>query len=749
MGEFGLSVHRSGGSICSGVVRRGVAQSGQRICFGRFEALPEGKREWPFLLPSVETEIEDWAFSLFYREAAGVNSVSSSSPCFLPASACALPQKEAHIVTIHRDSCLWLYSNWQRDNGLIPTPMGSDSCLYFILVKRKAYEPVSEINNAIPSHPFAPDGSTCPRVEEFDDWPSLQKIPELVDSESAGLEESGATRIFNGFESLLIPGGRPNSMEFAISQACRLSKERPVLGGYYSFLSIEPLSLIPLVQPSSRTCTIDATEIANSIIEKIRKGATIWHQISGGVERAAVRSGKTIKKRRLFVEVSTERPLGSGKRITITEHAIEDVARYVEEASVDCVRTKYESKGKVNDNLKPYLDQKNLYDIIIYSHSLEVWNPEYSVARVAGKEAMDQEKIRSVLDWEVPKKERSGSSGGERYDSFKENVDMPSVWSARLTKLAAEEIRRMNAAGGVQNRPAEDGRVHVVEPRAREALKKGGGDERLYSKSMPELDSAKMIIDAGSSDNIASTEMQTRLLPSELAKEKGVGITFLDMEEESIECYALRAKLTSRAEDREQTVLQAEKEGYFSAFNLVVEMKIYSTVDAFTQLNEMWIAIKNATTGANPLALLTAAQPYSDNYYQAPKPQRSNATSSFTRPNASTRHNGKEIVKPVTPQSDQYFKSPTNLRNKKQPSNFFKLRNKTEDTTPRMGYSALTARDLTTMQRNAGSQSGLKTNENHKEKMMMCKQPNKCSTTRQAEQADWLADTDEEIENRN
>ncbi|GJW95173.1 hypothetical protein Tco_0174845 [Tanacetum coccineum] len=40
---------------------------------------------------------------------------------------------------------------------------------------------------------------------------------------------------------------------------------------------------------------------------------------------------------------------------------------------------------------------------------------------------------------------------------------------------------------------------------------------------------------------------------------------------------------------------------------------------------------------ANPLALLAAAQPYSDNYYQAPKPQRSNAPSymqsSSTRPN--------------------------------------------------------------------------------------------------------------------
>jgi len=87
---------------------------------------------------------------------------------------------------------------------------------------------------------------------------------------------------------------------------------------YSSFFSIEPLSLILLVQPSSRTCTINATKIANSIIEYIRKGATVWHQISGGVERAAVKSGKTIKKRRLLVKVSTERPLGSGKQITIT-----------------------------------------------------------------------------------------------------------------------------------------------------------------------------------------------------------------------------------------------------------------------------------------------------------------------------------------------------------------------------------------------------------------------------------------------
>lgn len=40
---------------------------------------------------------------------------------------------------------------------------------------------------------------------------------------------------------------------------------------------------------------------------------------------------------------------------------------------------------------------------------------------------------------------------------------------------------------------------------------KGGEDGRLYSKSMSELAGAKIIIDAGSLDNIASTEMANQL----------------------------------------------------------------------------------------------------------------------------------------------------------------------------------------------------------------------------------------------
>ncbi|GKG14820.1 hypothetical protein Tco_0354420, partial [Tanacetum coccineum] len=122
---------------------------------------------------------------------------------------------------------------------------------------------------------------------------------------------------------------------------------------------------------------------------------------------------------------------------------------------------------------------------------------------------------------------------------------------------------------------------------------------------------------------------------------------------------------------------------------------------------------KRIAKSANLLALFAAAQPYSDSYYQAPKPQRTNTTSSSTRPSASTRHKGKEIAKPVTPPSEsvseedsdpeqarrdkdmqknlallaKYFKKlykPTNnnLRTS------LNSKNKTEDTTPRQSDSA-------------------------------------------------------------
>ncbi|GKD81472.1 retrovirus-related pol polyprotein from transposon TNT 1-94, partial [Tanacetum coccineum] len=233
--------------------------------------------------------------------------------------------------------------------------------------------------------------------------------------------------------------------------------------------------------------------------------------------------------------------------------------------------------------------------------------------------------------------------------------------------------------------------------------------------------------------------------------------------------------------------------------------KLFDVLKQFqNEVND--IRSERLARSANPLALLAAAQPYSDNYYQAPKPQRSNAPSymqsSSTRPSATTRHKGKEIAKPVTPQSEsvseedsdpeqarrdkdmkknlallaKYFKKlykPTN-NNLRTSSN---SRNKTEDTTPRYnndnqsgqfgnqrtmtvagaretvgspvvqqnGIQCFNCKGFGHYARECRKPKRVKDYAYHKEKMMMCKQAEQ-GVPLQAEQADWLEDTDEEID---
>ncbi|GJS29245.1 hypothetical protein Tco_0489865 [Tanacetum coccineum] len=86
--------------------------------------------------------------------------------------------------------------------------------------------------------------------------------------------------------------------------------------------------------------------------------------------------------------------------------------------------------------------------------------------------------------------------------------------------------------------------------------------------------------------------------------------------------YKLMNELTRNNLQREEI----DKVSYHRLFDLLKQFQ--------NEVND--IRSERLARSANPLALLAAAQPYSDNYYQAPKPQRSNAPSymqsSSTRP---------------------------------------------------------------------------------------------------------------------
>ncbi|GKA71815.1 hypothetical protein Tco_0778031 [Tanacetum coccineum] len=128
-------------------------------------------------------------------------------------------------------------------------------------------------------------------------------------------------------------------------------------------------------------------------------------------------------------------------------------------------------------------------------------------------------------------------------------------------------------------------------------------------------------------------------------------------------------------------------ESYYSRFYKLMNELTRNNLQVTTMQVNVQFLQQLQPECANPLALLAAAQPYSDNYYQAPKLQRSNATSSFTRPSASTKPKDKEIAKLVTPQSESVSEEdsdPEQARKDKDMQKNLALlaKNKTEDSTP-------------------------------------------------------------------
>nr|GEX15212.1 retrovirus-related Pol polyprotein from transposon TNT 1-94 [Tanacetum cinerariifolium] len=209
---------------------------------------------------------------------------------------------------------------------------------------------------------------------------------------------------------------------------------------------------------------------------------------------------------------------------------------------------------------------------------------------------------------------------------------------------------------------------------------------------------------------------------------------------------------------------------------------------------------------SNPLALVATAQADQDPYYQTSRSHRSSAPSSKlsipTKSHTTTRHKGKEIAKPITPPSEtaseedndpeqaqrdkdmqknlaliaMYFKKiykPTN-NNLKTSSN---SRNKNVDTTPwyknddhsgqfgnqrtvnvagtreKVGIPVMqqsriqcfNCREYGHFAKECRKPKRFKDSAYHKEKMLLCKQAEQ-GVPLHAKQYDWLADTDEEVE---
>nr|GEU81674.1 hypothetical protein [Tanacetum cinerariifolium] len=238
------------------------------------------------------------------------------------------------------------------------------------------------------------------------------------------------------------------------------------------------------------------------------------------------------------------------------------------------------------------------------------------------------------------------------------------------------------------------------------------------------------------------------------------------------------------------------------------EVSYHKLFDILKQYqNEVYeLCAERLVRNANPLALVATAQADRDPYYQTSRSHRSSAPSSkpsiLTKSHITTRHKGKEIAKLITPPSEtaseedndpeqaqrnkdmqknlaliaKYFKKiykPTN-NNLRTSSN---SKNKNVDTTPRVKNDNQSGQfgnqrmvNVVGTRENVGSkvvqQSGIrcfncrefghfvkecrkpkrvKDSAYHKEKMLLYKQAEQ-GVPLQAEQYDWLADTDEEVD---
>nr|GEU53083.1 hypothetical protein [Tanacetum cinerariifolium] len=196
--------------------------------------------------------------------------------------------------------------------------------------------------------------------------------------------------------------------------------------------------------------------------------------------------------------------------------------------------------------------------------------------------------------------------------------------------------------------------------------------------------------------------------------------------------------------------------------------EIYST----KQVNEL--RVEKLAWNANPLVFVATTQANQDLYYQTSKSHKSYALSSKplipTRSHTTTRYKGKEIAKPITPPSESAFKEDSDPEQAQRDKDmqkhlafiakYFKNIYKPTNNNLRTSSNSRNTNMEMNLRYKNDNQSGqfgnqrtmnvARARENvdslyHKEKMLLCKQAEK-GVPLQAEQYDWLADTDEEID---
>ncbi|GJY23429.1 hypothetical protein Tco_0397087, partial [Tanacetum coccineum] len=202
-------------------------------------------------------------------------------------------------------------------------------------------------------------------------------------------------------------------------------------------------------------------------------------------------------------------------------------------------------------------------------------------------------------------------------------------------------------------------------------------------------------------------------------------------------------------------------ESYYSRFYKMMnemvrnKLKVDTMQQHQNEVNE--ICAEKIARNANPLTLVAAAQPYTDAYYQTSKPYKNHAPSSrqmqSSRSHALTRTKSKEIAKPITPLYESAFEEDTDPEQAHGDKDMLKnlaLIAKSENNRQYRQFGNQRTLIVAGARETIGNQEckKLKWTKDyayHKEKMMLCKQEEK-GVPLSAEQGDWLADTDDELD---